>query len=94
MEYQQQFKKKLKNAISSDETLLREAVDGNNMSKEGVFRNRGLPQIKKQFTEGDIENLVFVSNKGYYSLKENSAKHLNHKFIGTLISWEFSGEKI
>lgn len=87
-------KKKFKNIMNSDETLLREAVDGNNMSKEGVFRNKGLPQIKKQFTEGDIENLVFVSNNGYYSLKENSAEYLNHKFIGTLISWEFSGEKI
>ena len=52
-------------------------------------RNQGLPQIKKYCDIGLIDNLVIVSNYGYYNAKKNSKRTLKEPFIGTIISWEF-----
>lgn len=76
--------------FSSDEELLRKATLGKyQMSgSKNKTRNRGLPQIRKYNEKGLIQNLVIVSNKGYYSIN-TGAMELEKKFTGTLIAWEF-----
>lgn len=75
---------------SSDSELLKKAAQGfyqMSGSKEKT-RNKGLPQIRKYDEDGFIQNLVIVSNRGYYSVK-NDIEELDSFFTGTLIAWEF-----
>ena len=77
--------------FNSDADLIEKACAGkyqkSQTGKEN--RNQGLPQIKNYCEMGLIDNLVIISNKGYYNVKENKKKILKEPFIGTIISWEF-----
>ena len=75
---------------SSDAELLKKAAMGRyQMSgSKNKARNRGLPQIRKFNESGLIQNLVIISNNGYYSVNDDM-KILNEKFTGTLLAWEF-----
>ena len=76
---------------SSDSELLKKAASGvyqMSGSKE-KSRNKGLPQIRKYNEDGFIQNLVIISNNGYYSVKDDT-KELNDFFTGTMIAWEFA----
>ena len=75
---------------SSDSELLQKAAMGiyqMSGSKEKT-RNKGLPQIRKYCKARFIQNLVIISNKGYYSV-DNDIKNLDTFFTGTMIAWEF-----
>ena len=76
---------------SSDAKLLEKAAMGTyQMSgSHEKTRNKGLPQIRKYNEDGSIQNLVIVSNKGYYSV-EHGIKDLEKLFAGTMIAWEFA----
>lgn len=76
---------------SSDSELLKKAASGvyqMSGSKE-KSRNKGLPQIRKYNEDGFIQNLVIISNNGYYSVKDDT-KELSDFFTGTMIAWEFT----
>lgn len=76
---------------SSDSELLRKAALGiyQMSGSKAKTRNKGLPQIRKYNDDGFIQNLVIVSNHGYYSA-EDGTKDLEKIFTGTLIAWEFA----
>ena len=75
----------------NDAEILELAVSGlYKMSGSKIkTRNRGLPQMKQLNDKDLINNLVFVSNNGYYSINDGQQK-LNKKFTGTLITWELT----
>ena len=76
----------------SDADTIKKAVSGEcEMSGSGEkTRNKGLPQIKTFYEQKLIDNLVFVSNNGYYKVGEYPKK-IKKKFTGTMIAWEFNG---
>lgn len=78
--------------FTSDADTIKKAVSGEcKMSGSGEkTRNQGLPQIKSFYEQNLIDNLVFVSNNGYYKVGEDSKK-IKKKFTGTMIAWEFNG---
>ncbi|WP_315601655.1 hypothetical protein [Treponema socranskii] len=80
---------------SSDAELLQKAVSGKyQMSGSNKkMRNKGLPQIRRYNIEGLIQNLVFVSNNGYYSVEDDKIKKLGDRFTGTMIAWEFPSQR-
>ena len=76
---------------SSDSELIKKAAAGiyQMSGSKTKTRNKGLPQIRKYNEDGFIQNLVIISNNGYYSVKDDT-KELSNFFTGTMIAWEFA----
>lgn len=60
-------------------------------------RNRGLPMIKKYYTDGQIKNLIVCSNEGYINFNDFSKNKLLssnfEKFNGTFYQWELTSNE-
>lgn len=84
-------RRNFKDFADSDADLIEKACYGGyNKSQTGQkHRNKGLPQIKSFCDLGIINNLVFVSNTGYYSVSNKRKIKLRKQFQGTIIYWEF-----
>lgn len=54
-------------------------------------RGNGLPTIYEQFTNHKIDNLIIISNRGYYS--QDKKCNMNESLCGTLFYWEIEKGK-
>ncbi|MCP3683821.1 MAG: hypothetical protein GY861_14140 [bacterium] len=89
------FKERLLSAgimdFSQDSDLIQTALEGivqRTRTKES-HRGNGLPKVFKIAQEGLIDNLIVVSNKGYYNCTKNFTQTLDRKFHGSLLTWDF-----
>ena len=51
-----------------------------------VERGNGLPSIYEQYTNNNIDNLVIISNKAYYS--SSIKQDMDNSLFGTIFYWE------
>lgn len=56
------------------------------------YRGKGLPGIYKALKDGSISNMHMITNKAYYSSRDNRFRNMAQSFSGTFISWELSSE--
>ena len=77
--------------LNSNEQILVAAFDGafGSRTKEKK-RGRGLPNVKKCFTENFIRNLVVITNDVYLDFEHHTTKKLKQKFEGTCFYWELN----
>lgn len=75
--------------LGSNGQILQAAFDGKfgSRTKERK-RGRGLPSIKKCFTENFISNLVVITNNVFLDFKSNETQLLDYNFDGTCYYWE------
>lgn len=76
-------------------SALRGDLEGLRSATGLEHRGKGLPRIYANLRTNYIQNLAIMSNKGYLTMNSQGDKKMNlrNKFLGTLISWEFNGEK-
>lgn len=53
------------------------------------YRGKGLPKINTFMQDKLIQNLIILSNEGFYNADNGSGIVLDSKFKGTLICWSF-----
>lgn len=84
------FKNLIKSLLlNSNEDILLNAFYGKFGSRTNQRkRGRGLPNIKRCFSENYIKNLVVISNDVYLDFEGNQTKKLKHAFDGTCYYWE------
>jgi len=77
--------------LFSNTEIISAAFDGKfgSRTKERK-RGRGLPNVKKCFSENYISNLVVITNNIYYDFKTNSTRKLKYEFDGTCYYWELN----
>jgi len=75
--------------LTSEEQILKAAFDGKfgSRTKERK-RGRGLPNVKKCFTENYISNLVVIANNVKFDFKSDTTQCLQYEFEGTCYYWE------
>jgi len=75
--------------LNSNEDILISAFDGKfgSRTKERK-RGRGLPNVKRCFTENFIKNLVVISNDVYLDFETGKSRKLKNVFEGTCYYWE------
>lgn len=75
--------------LNSSEEIVAAAFDGKfgSRTKERK-RGRGLPNIKKCFTENYISNLIVITNDVYHSFESGTSRRLSNPFDGTCYYWE------
>lgn len=54
------------------------------------FRGKGLPGVKEAMDRNQISNLVIITNNVFSDIFNNDYRMLEHKFVGTFISWELN----
>lgn len=75
--------------LNSNESILDAAFDGKFGSRtKEIKRGRGLPNVKKCFTENYITKLVVIANDVYLDFENNRNVKLKEDFDGTCIYWE------
>ena len=77
-----------------DGELIAKALYGTLIRNQSDPAQQGLPMVFKHSIFEKIQNLVIISNKGYYRFKHDNpiVKTLNHNFYGTLLQWEIRKE--
>lgn len=72
-----------------DGMILEKAFNGEFGSRTQLtYRGRGLPAIKKNFENGNIKNLVVISNNVCYEFESGETNILPTAFKGTFYYWE------
>ncbi|RYX84646.1 ATP-binding protein [bacterium] len=75
--------------LDSSNAVLKAAFDGKfgSRTKERI-RGRGLPSVKRCYSENYISNLVVIANDVYLDFGKNQVKKLVKEFEGTCYYWE------
>ena len=78
--------------VDTEYKYIKAAVGGiEKRSQTGKYeRGNGLPSIYEPFTNGDVKNMVIVSNRAYYS---STPKDLVNSLYGTIFYWEIYKEE-
>jgi len=76
---------------NGDADLIKEALSGSFCrSKTGLqYRGKGLPKIRQAHSDGDINDLRVLSNRGLVKGGDMQLNTLDIPFRGTLITWNF-----
>ncbi len=95
MTFRERFLELLPITNNQHSKLIFSTLNGEFRTKTGFsYRGKGLPKIKQYSDEKFVDDLVIISNKGYVNLNNNELKELEHKFYGTLLSWNFIKKQI
>lgn len=85
------FAEKIKFLLNSEDVkIIKSALSGDFRTSTGLqYRGKGLPKIYEHMKEKRIQDLMIVSNNGFYKADNDEELVLEKKFNGTLICWSF-----
>lgn len=74
----------------SDSKIISSVLNGEfRTSTQLQYRGKGLPKINSFMDEKIIQNLIIISNNGYYNADTKRKIELDKKFNGTMVCWSF-----
>jgi hypothetical protein len=77
--------------IPTDAKIIKSTLEGDFRTKtEDAWRGKGLPSIYDSFKKKQIDNLLIISNNGFFKCDEDLTTNLKMKFRGTLLNLDLN----
>lgn len=78
--------------FGNEAMLLKEVMEGalTLSEKEGSHYGNGLNSIYQDMEDGQIDNVVIISNNVFADVKSGNYHKMNESFPGTFVSWEIN----
>lgn len=78
--------------LGNEAMLLKEVMEGalTLSEKEGSHYGKGLNSIYQDMVDGQLDNIVIISNNVFADVKNSNYHKMSESFPGTFVSWEIN----